>query len=107
MATSGGNGKAGKGFFAGILGFLVVNYWEFLTSAAKKVSKDAERTGIIWRTVFMLPKFTNKERDFFKKLGDDSLRAEYEKSFFQSWTGILLAIALAGGLAGLVFHLWP
>jgi hypothetical protein len=55
----------------------------------------------------MPAKFTKREREFFKKLGDDSLRAEYEKSFFQSWTGVLLALALAGGLAGLVFHLWP
>ncbi|MFP4033264.1 MAG: hypothetical protein ACLFRG_12835 [Desulfococcaceae bacterium] len=46
----------------------------------------------------MLPKFTSKERDFFKKLGDDSTRPDYEKSFLQFWAGILLAILLAAGL---------
>lgn len=50
----------------------------------------------------MLPKFTSKERDFFKKLGEDSSRPDYEKSFMQSWAGILLAILLAGGLVGLL-----
>jgi hypothetical protein len=53
----------------------------------------------------MPAKFTKQEREFFKKLGDDSLRAEYEKSFFQSWTAPLLVIGLAGGLAGLAYLL--
>jgi hypothetical protein len=50
----------------------------------------------------MLPKFTSKERDFFKKMGDDSLRADYEKPFMQSWAGILLALLLAAGLVALL-----
>ncbi len=54
----------------------------------------------------MLPKFTNKERDFFKKMGTDSPRADYEKSFLQSRAGIFLVVVLAGGLVGMLLLLW-
>jgi len=82
------------------------NLLEILTSAAKQVSKDVEWNRNFWRTVFMLPKFTNKERDFFKKMGTDSPRADYEKSFLQSRAGIFLVVVLAGGLVGMLLLLW-
>jgi hypothetical protein len=53
----------------------------------------------------MLPKFTSKERDFFKKLGDDSFRGQDRNPFLPSWSGILLALVLLGGLAGLLYWL--
>lgn len=53
----------------------------------------------------MLPKFTSKERDFFKKLGDDSLRGQNRNPFLHSWGGIVLALVLLGGLAGLLYQL--
>jgi hypothetical protein len=54
----------------------------------------------------MLPKFTAREREFFRKMGSDQTDSGRMNSFSRAWKVGILPIAFLGAAGLLLLFLW-